>query len=86
MKTYTGTVTGQVIEKNRGSDNDVRMLQVEITEELDVQKVQQIAWGGDNSPINGDLVLIVEISVAYKFAIGVQGLVPTVESGERKSA
>lgn len=87
MNTYTGIITGQsVIEKNRDGENDVRMLQVEITDENDIQKVQQVTWSGDdNSPVEGDTVVIVEISPAYKIVLGIEDSIdPEVDSGERK--
>jgi hypothetical protein len=86
MRTYTGIVKGQAIEKNLDGEQNVRMLQVEITEPDDVQGVQQITWpGDDNAPVEGDTVVILEISETYKVVIGVQDQIePAVESGERK--
>lgn len=86
MKVYAGFITGQSIGKNRDGENDVRLLQVEITEPDDVQEVQQVTWSGeDNAPSNGDMVVIIEISETYKIAIGVNDtIIPSVATGERK--
>ena len=86
MNILTGTVIGQTIEKNRDGENNVRMLQVEITEPNDKQSIEQIAFSGeDNAPVEGDTVAIIEVSESYKIAIGVQDSIdPEVETGERK--
>lgn len=86
MNILTGVVIGQTIEKNRDGENNVRMLQVEITEPNDTQSIQQISFSGeDNAPTKGDTVAIIEVSESYKIAIGIQDqIVPEVESGERK--
>jgi len=86
MKTYTGIVTRQEIKKNRDGDQNVRMLQVVITEPDDVQEIQQVTWTGDDTaPVDGDMVVIIEISESYKIAVAIQGQIdPTVGTGERK--
>ncbi len=86
MRTYTGIVKGQEIKKNLDGDQNVRILQVEITEPDDVQTIQQFTWpGDDNAPVDGDTVVILEISPAYKVVIGIQDQIdPEVDSGERK--
>ena len=86
MRTYTGIVTGQEIGKNLDGENDVRIIQVEVTEPDDVQTIQQISVSGDDiSPVNGDTVVIIEVSEAYKIVIGSQDKIsPTVLDGERK--
>jgi hypothetical protein len=86
MKTYTGIVTGQSIEKNRDSENNVRMLQLELTEPGDVQGAQLMTFSGDdNSPPEGTKVTIIEISPSYKIAVASEDQIePSVATGERK--
>lgn len=82
----TGKVTDQTIAKNIDGKNNVRILQVEITDKEDVQTIQAVYFGGeDNAPVIGSTVYILQISPAFKIVIGVDdGIVPTVNAGERK--
>lgn len=86
MNIIAAKVTGQSIEKNRDGERNVRMLQVEITEPDDVQKVQQVTWSGDdNAPSEGDDVYIIEVSPTYKIAVSIEDLIePFVNKGERE--
>lgn len=80
-----GTVTGQSISKNLDGDLNVRLLQVEITDE-DTQEIQAVYFGGeDNAPPEGATVYILQVSSAFKIVIGVDdGIEPTIDAGERK--
>ena len=83
-----GTVTGQEIKPNRGTDIDVRMLQVELgtSAQSDVQSVEYIPLSGDdNPPMKGDKVVVISIGPAFKIAIAVRDAVVTaMNAGERK--
>lgn len=82
----TGIVKGQEIKKNRDGLPDVRLLQVELSNESDVQTVQYMPMSGDDSPPqNGDTVVVLDIGSAFLVAVGVQGsVVPSMQSGEKK--
>ena len=68
-----GTITGQEIKTNRDGSIAVRLLQVQISNESDVQTVQYMNPAGeDSAPINGDLVQIFSIGPSFKFAVAVE--------------
>jgi len=81
-----GKVTGQEIKPNRGTDIDVRMLQVQLSNESDIQSVEYIPLSGDdNPPKKDDKVVVIGIGSAFKIAIGVRDAVVTaMAAGERK--
>ena len=82
-----GTVTGQEIKKNRDGSIDVRLLQVRISNESDIQTVQYMsAPGEDSAPINGDKVQIFRIGPAFQFAVAVedQNNVASVPAGGKR--
>ena len=71
--TQIGTVTGQEIKKNRDGSIAVHLLQVQISNESDVQTVQYMNPAGEDSvPINGDKVQIFSIGSAFRFAVAVE--------------
>lgn len=71
--TQIGTITGQETKKNRDGSIAARLLQVQISNESDVQTVQYMNQAGeDSAPINGDLVQIFSIGPAFKFAVAVE--------------
>jgi hypothetical protein len=82
----TGIVTGQEIRKNRDSEINVRMLQVQISNPQDIQSVEYVPLAGDdNPPQNGDTVFILSFGQSYKCAIGVRdAIVASMSAGERK--
>jgi phage gp45-like len=85
--TQIGTVTGQEIKTNRDGSIAVRLLQVQISNESDIQTVQYMGAAGDDSaPINGDKVQILSIGPAFKFAIAVedQNNAASMNAGEKK--
>jgi phage gp45-like len=85
--TQIGTITGQEIKKNRDGSIAVRLLQVKISNDEDVQTVQYMNQAGeDSAPINGDLVQIFSIGPAFKFAVAVedQDNAASVNAGEKK--
>ena len=82
-----GTVTGQEVKKNRDGSIAVRLLQVQISNESDIQTVQYMGPAGeDSAPINGDKVQIFSIGPAFQFAIAVedQNNVASMPAGEKK--
>lgn len=82
-----GTVTGQEIKKNRDGSIAVRLLQVQVSNESDIQTVQYMGPAGeDSAPINGDKVQIFSVGPAFKFAMSVedQGNPANVDEGEKQ--
>jgi hypothetical protein len=81
-----GTVTGQEIKKNRDGGVEVRLLQVQLSNESDTQTVQFFPLSGDDSPpqIN-DKVVVLPIGPAFKVALAIQdSVVPSMGAGEKK--
>lgn len=85
MSIQTGIVKGRQVAKNRDSDRDVLLLQVELSDPDDVQTVEFMQGAGDQySPENGSKVLVISNGAAYKIAIAVDDLtLITIEVGER---
>jgi hypothetical protein len=83
--TVSGNVTGQEIKPNMGAENPRRLLQVQVTDDQDVQTVELFGPSGeDTAPVNGSRVIILQIGNAWKIAIGVDdGVTPTADSGEK---
>lgn len=81
-----GTVTGQEVRKNRDGFADVRLLQVRMTNDTDIQTVQYMPTSGDDSPPQiDDLVVILSLGTAFRVAVGVQDSVtPIAAPGERR--
>jgi hypothetical protein len=81
-----GRVTGREIATNRESDRPVLLLQVELTNERDVQDVELFCEAGsDTSPHDEDLVLVLSLADAYQIAVGVDdGIEPEVDEGEKE--
>ena len=81
-----GKVTNREISENRESDRRVLLLQVELTNERDVQDVELFSDAGeDTSPHDGDYVLVFSLANAYQIAVGVDdGIEPEVEEGEKE--
>ena len=81
-----GEVTGQEIRENRDGAADVRLLQVRMSNDSDIQTVQYMPMAGDDSPPQiGDTVVIIGIGTAFQVAIGLQdSVVPSMPEGEKK--
>lgn len=81
----SGNITGQEIKKNQGAENPRRLLQVQISDDQDVQTVELFGPSGeDTAPANGSRVVILSIGNAWKIAIGVDdGITPTAAAGEK---
>ena len=84
MGLTVGIVTGQSIEAYRGGDT-VRMLQVQLLGDFP----ETIEWfdiaGEDTAPVNGDKVIVLELSRNYKIAVATKDLITAaVNAGERK--
>lgn len=82
----TGIVTGREITINKDGEEDVEMLQVQMTDDEDIQSVQLMIQAGDDSPPPEDsLVTIVSIAEAYQIAVAVEdNISPTMLPGEKK--
>lgn len=81
-----GTVTGHRIGKNLDGDKDVVLLQVEITDEDDIQTVELFNQSGEDyiPPIGSD-VIVAEIAPNWKIGIATKDdITPTMLEGERK--
>lgn len=81
-----GTVTGRKIGKNQDGDNNVLLLQVQMTDPIDVQTVQLITQAGeDYNPPDGSKVIVIPIRKNWKIGIAVDDLIePSMDEGERK--
>lgn len=83
-----GTVRNSEIQSNRDSSQDQRVLGCEITSPEDVQSVEQIGLQGDDySPQDGDVVLVIPITEAYKLGLVIDDQVPPasdLEEGEKE--
>lgn len=87
MMLRLGRVTGSEITTNRDGEDNVRLLQVEITEDDDVQTVEQIRGSGDDQvPFEDTSVIIADLGSAWKIALGIDdGVEPTMTvEGERQ--
>lgn len=69
---------------NRDGSRLVRMLQVELSADDDIQSVEMIRPGGDDfSPPDGTRVFIVQVGPAYKLSLGVDDKVePQAAKGD----
>ena len=81
-----GTVRGSEITKNKDSDENSRILQVELTNSEDLQSIQQISESGeDSNPQPGSRVIVLDLGPAYRVAIATDdGVEPTVDEGEKE--
>lgn len=79
-----GRVTGFEIGQNQDGDEDVLLLQVEMTESDDVQTVELFNPGGrDYNPTTNSQVIVLPISDALQIAVAVSdGITPESEPGE----
>lgn len=86
MGTRVGIVTGRVTAPNRNSDLSVRLLQVQLTDLMDVQTVQLVEQSGEeSSPPLGSLVTVVNGGQAFKLAVGVDdGIEPIMDPGGKR--
>ena len=82
----TGIVTGREFKKNRDSENDRLLLQVQITDADDIHTVEYMSPPGeDSNPPNGAKVLIIDAGRAYKIAIAADdNIQPSMQEGEKK--
>ena len=81
-----GKVTLASVEANRDDPTSVRMLQVQITDDTDVQGAQLMQPAGvDSCPVAGSMVILIPCGSAWKIAVAADdGLTPAVEQGEIK--
>lgn len=86
MSVRTGIVKGHEFKKNRDGTGDRLLLQVQMTDPLDVQTVELMAQAGvDVNPPEDSRIIILDMGPSYKIAVGADdGIVPTVEPGEKK--
>lgn len=74
-----GIVRSTSIAKNRDGTTDVRLVQVEVSDPLDI-RTAQLAGPIDHNPRNGTRVLLVDAESAWQFAIVVEDIVAAVET------
>lgn len=83
-----GTVVGREIIENRDSENESRMLSVELSEANDVQSIEHINQNGEQTnPPDDTTVLVLELNPSWKLAIAINDLVDiddTLDPGEKK--
>jgi hypothetical protein len=83
-----GRVTGFAIGKNKEGDKDVVLLQVEVSDEFDMQTIELMTnQGQDERPPDDSFVLALDLGDAYKLAIAVDDGIepdPTIEKGEKE--
>lgn len=84
MAIEIGRVTGHEFALNRDSEHPVRMLQVELTAEDDVQNIEWMGSGGaDFAPPVGAYVLVLSITSANRYAVASDsGVTPSAEDGD----
>ena len=88
MNATIGDVTGQEIKKNWGDGSPVRrLIQTQISDDADVQTVElMLSPGEDSAPQNGQRMLIITISEAWKIGISLDdGITPRAAAGEKMS-
>lgn len=81
-----GKVTNKEVRTDRDSENKVLMLQVELTDERDIQDVELFKSAGeDATPHDGAFVIVLSLSEAFKVAVGVEdGIEPETKAGEKE--
>lgn len=87
MTTRIGIVTGRTIGQNHDLGGpDVRLLQVMLTDESDVQTVQLVGQVGEESnPPNGSLVVVLAAGESFKLAVASdEGVVPDLAVGGKR--
>lgn len=79
-----GKITGFEIAHNKDSDGDVLMLQVELTEETDVQTVELFRHTGvDYNPPVGSTTVTIPVTESLRIAIATDdGITPESAPGE----
>lgn len=82
----TGKVTGSSIGKNKAGTEEVRLLQVQISDVDDVQTIEHFSQSGeDTAPAVGDKVIVEKVGTSYKIAGNTKDLItPTAAEGEKK--
>lgn len=86
MDLQIGKITGYEIKKNRDGENNVLLLQVEVSDPDDIQTIEFYqAAGQDSNPPTDSLVAFLAAGNAWKIALGANdGIVPEKEPGEYK--
>lgn len=86
MGTRIGVVTGRRTGQNRGVGPLVRLLQVQLTDETDVQTVQLVEQvGEESSPPDGSLVSVTSSGEAFKVSTGTDdGVTPILDIGGKR--
>jgi hypothetical protein len=81
-----GNITGTSVEKNRDSENEVRMLQTTIYFDDNAESVQLARpHGEDTNPNNDSKILVISVGDAYKIGILIDdGITPSMDKGEKK--
>jgi phage gp45-like len=86
MDARVGIVTGRRTAANRGEGVPVRLLQVMVTDQQDVQTVQLIEQAGEESnPPDGSLVVLLPVGLAFKLGVAVgDGVEPVLAIGGKR--
>jgi phage gp45-like len=87
MTVRLGIVTGRTIAENQSLGGPpVRLLQVMLTDESDVQTVQLVGQTGEESnPPNGSLVVVLAAGESFKLAVASdEGVVPDLAIGGKR--
>jgi phage gp45-like len=81
-----GKITGSTVGKNKDGDTDVLLLQVEISEDDDLQTVELVRQAGeDYNPPEGSTVVILPVTQSDKVGVATDdGIAPEVSPGERE--
>lgn len=81
-----GKVTGSRVGENRDGGENVRLLQIVLTDDNDVQEVELYQPAGvDSNPVNNSMVLVLPAGQAWKIVVAVNdGVEPMVGRGEYK--
>ena len=80
-----GTVKGEEITTNKDGDDNVRLLQVELSNPDDLQTIEHVRQPGDDSgPIEDSRVIMVDLGASYRVAIAFDdGIEPSAAQGEK---
>jgi len=72
-----GRLTGREDGKNRDGDKTVRLLQIEVSSDQDIQTVELIdTFGSESNPPNDSKVFHLGVGSAYQVAVSVVGSTP----------
>lgn len=81
-----GVITGSSVKPNKDGVNPTRLLQVVVSDPMDVQTVELITQAGeDNNPPIGSKVVMIDLGPAWQVGIAVDdNIAPEVQPGEKE--